>query len=423
MLKYVSADEAVKEIQSNNNVFVHSAAATPQELVKAMVRRAPELRNVKIYHMHTEGDCSYVDEAYRESFHVHSFFNGGNMRAATNNKLVPNYVPIFLSDIPHLFYNQKVELDVAMVQLTPPDKHGMCSLGPSVDITISALKTTKKIIAQINPKLPRTFGEQIHYSQITKAVFVDEPIYQSKELKNTAVTDAIGKNIAGLIEDGSTIQLGIGAIPNAVLALLGNHKDLGIHTEMFSDGIIDLHRKGAITGKYKVKHPGKIVSSFVIGTQKIYDFIDDNPEVLLLDCSYTNNPHIIAQNPKVIAINSAIEIDLTGQVCADSIGPRIYSGIGGQMDFIRGAALSKGGKPIIALPSKTAKGESKIVPFLKPGAGVVTTRAHVQYVVTENGVAYLHGLTLEERARELIKIAAPEHREDLERKFQEFWLR
>lgn len=423
MLNYVSADEAVLEISSNNNIFIHSAAATPQELIKSMIQRSKDLRGVNIYHMHTEGECGYAKEMYRESFRVHSFFNGANMRGATDNLLASQYVPIFLSDIPHLFYNGRVELDVAMVQLTPPDKHGLCSLGPSVDISIAALKTAKKIIAQINPSLPRTFGEQIHVSKITKAVWIDTPIYQSKDLKNSPVTDAIGKNIAGLIEDGSTLQLGIGAIPNAVLSLLGNHKDLGIHTEMFSDGVIPLHAKGVITGKHKVKHPGKIVSSFVIGSKKVYDFIDDNPEVLLLDCSYTNNPHIIAQNPKVVAINSAIEIDLTGQVCSDSIGPRIYSGVGGQMDFIRGAALSKGGKPIIAIPSTTSKGESKIVPFLKSGAGVVTTRAHVQYVVTEHGVAYLHGLTLEERAKALINIAAPEHREDLARKFHELWLR
>lgn len=423
MLNFVSADEAVKEIKSNDKVFIHSAAATPQELVKAMVRRGSELKNVHLYHIHTEGECSYIKEDYRENFKVHSFFNGPNVREASANRLAATYVPIFLSDIPHLFYNQRVELDVAMVQLTPPDKHGMCSLGPSVDISIAALKTAKKVIAQINPQLPRTFGEQIHYSKITKATLFDAPIYQAKEAKHSLVTEAIGKNIAELIEDGSTIQLGIGGIPNAVLSLLGNHKDLGIHTEMFSDGVIDLHKKGAINGRFKTKHPGKIVSSFVIGTQKIYDFIDDNPEVLLLDCSYTNNPHIIAQNPKVVAINSAIEIDLTGQVCSDSIGSKIYSGIGGQMDFIRGAALSKGGKPIIALPSKTSKGESKLVPFLRPGAGVVTTRAHVQYVVTEFGVAYLHGLNLEERSKALIKIAAPEHREELERKFFELWLK
>ena len=421
MLKYVSADEAVKEIKSNDKVFIHSAAATPEVLVQAMVRRKNELRGVDIYHIHTEGDCSYAKEENKESFRLHSFFNGSNIRQAKNNCLAASYVPIFLSDIPHLFYNKKIELDVAMVQLTPPDKHGMCSLGPSVDISISALNTTKKIIAQINPSLPRTFGEQIHYSKITKAIYLDTPLYQSPEVENSKVELAIGKNIAELIEDGSTLQMGIGAIPNAVLSLLGNHKDLGIHTEMFSDGIIPLYQRGVITGKCKKKHPGKIVSSFVVGTKKIYDFIDDNTEVVLLDCSYTNNPHIIAQNPKVVAINSAIEIDLSGQVCSDSIGSRIYSGVGGQMDFIRGAAISKDGKPIIALPSKTSKGESKIVPFLKAGAGVVTTRAHVHYIVTEYGVAYLHGLTLEERAKALIAIAAPEHRENLERKFYELW--
>lgn len=421
MLNYVSADEAVREINSDDKVFIHSAAATPNELVKAMVRRSNELRDVDIYHIHTEGDCSYAKVEHEKSFKVHSFFNGSNIRSATNNRLATSYVPIFLSDIPHLFYNEKVKLDVAMVQLTPPDKHGMCSLGPSADVSIAALKTTKKIIAQINPKLPRTFGEQIHYSKITKAIFHEAPLFQSKVSPNSPVELAIGKNIAELIEDGSTLQLGIGAIPNAVLSLLGNHKDLGIHTEMFSDGIVSLHKTGAITGKYKKKFPGKIVSSFVIGTNEIYDFIDDNTEVLLLDCSYTNNPHIIAQNPKVVAVNSAIEIDLSGQVCSDSIGSRIYSGVGGQMDFIRGAALSAGGKPIIAMPSKTSRGESKIVPFLKPGAGVVTTRAHVQYVVTEHGVAYLHGLNLGERAKALISIAAPEHRENLERQIFELW--
>lgn len=422
MLKYVSADVAVKEIKSNDKVFIHSAAATPQELVLAMVRRASELQGVDIYHIHTEGDCSYANDEYKDSFKVHAFFNGSNIRQAKNNHLAASYVPIFLSDIPHLFYNKQIKLDVALVQLTPPDKHGMCSLGPSADVSIAALNTTKKIIAQINPRLPRTFGEQIHYSKITKAIYHEAPLFECPEVFNSPAELTIGKNIAELIEDGSTLQLGIGSIPSAVLSMLGNHKDLGIHTEMFSDGIVTLHQKGVLTGKYKKKYPRKIVSSFVIGSKKIYDFIDDNTEVLLLDCSYTNNPHIISQNPKVVAVNSAIEIDLTGQVCSDSIGSRIYSGVGGQMDFIRGAALSLGGKPIIAMPSKTSKGESKIVPFLKPGAGVVTTRAHVQYVVTEFGVAYLHGLTLEERAKALIGISAPEHRENLERKFYELWL-
>jgi len=387
------------------------------------VNRSSELKNVDIYHIHTEGHCAYAKEEFKSSFNVHAFFNGSNIRLAKNNLLAASYVPIFLSDIPHLFYNQKVQLDVALVQLTPPDAHGMCSLGPSVDISIAAINTAKKIIAQINPKLPRTFGEQIHYSKITKAIFHESQPYQNIQRANSPVEMAIGKNIAELIEDGSTLQMGIGTIPNAVLSLLGNHKDLGIHSEMFSDGIVDLHNSGAITGKYKVKHPRKMVTSFVLGTEKIYNFINDNTEVLLLDCSYTNNPHIIAQNPKVVAINSAIEIDLTGQVCSDSIGSRIYSGVGGQMDFIRGAALSKGGKPIIAMPSKTSSGLSKIVPFLKPGAGVVTTRAHVQYVVTEHGVAFLHGLTLEERAKALISISSPEHQEELERKFYELWLK
>jgi 4-hydroxybutyrate CoA-transferase len=421
MLKYVTADEAIKEIKSNDSVFIHSAAATPEELVRAMVRRGSELRNVNIYHIHTEGDCSYAKDEYKENFKVHTFFNGSNIRQAKNNHLASSYIPIFLSDIPHLFYNKKIELDVALVQLTPPDSHGMCSLGPSVDVSIAALNTAKKIIAQINPKLPRTFGEQIHYSKITKAVFHEAPLFECPAETNSSVELSIGKNIAELIEDGSTLQLGIGAIPNAVLSMLRNHKDLGIHTEMFSDGIISLYESGAISGKYKKKHPRKIVSSFVLGSKKIYDFIDNNTEVILLDCSYTNNPNIIAQNPKVVAVNSAIEIDLTGQVCSDSIGSRIYSGVGGQMDFIRGAALSLGGKPIIAIPSKTSKGESKIVPFLRPGAGVVTTRAHVHYVVTEYGVAYLHGLTLEERARALIAIAAPEFRESLEQQFYKLW--
>jgi 4-hydroxybutyrate CoA-transferase len=417
MMDYVTAEIAIKEIKSGDKVFIHSAAATPNVLVQEMVRRAFELRGVDIYQIHTEGDCSYAKSEFKDSFNVHAFFNGNNIRHVRNNHIAASYVPIFLSDIPHLFYNKRIELDVALVQLTPPDKHGMCSLGPSVDITISALNTAKKIIAQVNPKLPRTFGEQIHYSKITKAIYHESDLFECESASPNSVELSIGKNIAALIEDGSTLQLGIGNIPNAVLSFLDGHKDLGIHTEMFSDGICSLYEKGIITGKYKKKHPRKIVSSFVLGTKKVYDFIDDNPEVLLLDCSYTNNPHVIAQNPKVVAVNSAIEIDLTGQVCSDSIGSRIYSGVGGQMDFIRGAAISAGGKPVIAITSKTEKGESKIVPFLKNGAGVVTTRSHVHYIVTEYGVANLHGLNLEKRSKKLIAIAAPEHREYLERKF------
>lgn len=416
-----SADEVVAHIKSGDHVFIHSAAATPQELVRALVRRKNELKGVHLYHMHTEGEIGYAAPELNESFIVHSFFNGSNIRKESPQGLANYYIPIFLSDIPHLFYNGQVKLDCALVQLTPPDKHGMCSLGPSVDISIAAINTSKKILAQINPKMPRTFGEFIHESKITAAYFEECDIYHAKTPVLSDVFKKIGANIAKLIEDGSTLQMGIGAIPNAVLSNLTTHKDLGIHTEMFSDGILPLVEKGVITGKMKKKHPGKIVSSFVLGTKAIYDFIHDNPEVLLLDCSYTNSPHIISQNPKVVAINSAIEIDLSGQVCADSIGSRIYSGVGGQMDFIRGAAISKGGKPIIALPSMTNKGESKIVPILKPGAGVVTTRGHVRYVATEHGVCDLHGLTIAERAKALIKIADPSHRENLERQYREYW--
>lgn len=415
MPKIVPAHEAVKHIQSNDNVFIHSVAATPQSLIKAMVDRHAELRNVKIYHIHTEGNCDYAKPEYEENFTVYSFFNGSNMRAARKERLAETYVPIFLSEIPLLFYNGHVNLDVALIQVSPPDEHGMCSLGPSVDVSIAAVRTAKTIIAQVNPKMPRTFGEQIPYKDIHYVVEEEAPLHILKSKPLSDVEKQIGFNIANLIEDGATLQMGIGAIPNAVLECLKNHKDLGVHTEMFSDGLIPLFKSGVITGKYKVKHPTKIVSSFIHGTEEVYQFINNNPQVLLLDCAYTNNTHIIAQNPKVVAINSCTEVDLTGQISADSIGSRIYSGVGGQMDFIRGAALSKGGKPIIALPSITTKGESKISCVLKSGAGVVTTRAHAHYVATEHGVAFLHGKSLKERAKALIAIAHPSHRERLER--------
>ena len=330
-------------------------------------------------------------------------------------------MPIFLSEIPLLFYNGHVKLDVALIQISPPDEHGMCSLGPSVDVSIAAVRTAKTIIAQLNPNMPRTFGEQVPYKDIHYIVEDSSPLHVLKSKALTEVEKKIGLNIANLIEDGSTLQMGIGSIPNAVLECLKGHKDLGVHTEMFSDGLIPLVESGVITGKYKVKHPTKIVSSFIHGSEDVYRFINNNPQVLLLDCAYTNNTHIIAQNPKVVAINSCTEVDLTGQVCADSIGSRIYSGVGGQMDFIRGAALSKGGKPIIALPSVTAKGESKISLVLKPGAGVVTTRAHAHYVATEYGVAFLHGKSLKERSKALIEIAHPDHRERLEKESFNFF--
>jgi 4-hydroxybutyrate CoA-transferase len=413
--KVTDVFDAVSGIQSNDKIFIHSGVSAPQRLIQGLVDRAAELKNVHVYQIHTEWDCSYAEEKYENSFTLHSFFNGSNIRKARKN-INASYIPIFLSEVPGLFYNKVVQLDYALIQVSPPDEHGMVSLGPSVDVTIAAIRTAKKVIAQVNPKLPRTFGDsQFHISRLDCIIECNDPLFEAKNSELSDVEKKIGQHVATLIEDQSTLQLGIGAIPNAVLSCLGQHRDLGIHTEMFSDGIIDLYRTGVITGKYKIKHPGKIVSSFVMGTQKIYDFINNNPAVLLLDAAYTNSANIISQNPQVVAINSAIEIDLTGQICADSIGSRIYSGVGGQMDFMRGAAMSKGGKPIIALSSTTSRGVSKISAFLKQGAGVVTTRAHAHYVVTEFGIAYLHGKTLSERAAALIKIASPLHQESLER--------
>jgi acyl-CoA hydrolase len=415
MIKFQSFDEAVKIIKSEDNIFIHSGVTAPQQLIKALVRRAKELKDVNIFQIHTEGDCSYAHPEYKENFIVNNFFNGSNMRK-TCNDLVANYIPIFLSEIPNLFYNKVIQLDIVLIQVSPPDRHGFCSLGASVDCTISAVRTAKKIIAQVNPNVPRTFGDsQIHFSKINTFVECSDKIYEIITEEITPIEEKIGKNVASLVEDRATLQMGIGAIPNAALKYLNHHKDLGIHTEMFSDGIIELVEKGVITGNFKKKHPGKIVSSFVLGSNKIYSFIDDNPSVLLLDCAYTNSTYVIKQNTRVTAINSAIEVDFTGQVCADSIGPRIYSGVGGQMDFIRGASLSESGKPIIALPSTTIKGVSKIVPHLKLGAGVVTTRAHVHFVVTEHGIADLHGKPIRERAKALIKIADPSKQEALEK--------
>ncbi len=406
-------EECAKEINSNDHVFIHSGVSAPQQLIKAMVNRAHELQNVNIYQIHTEGDCSYARKELRKSFIPNNFFNGANMRA-TDDYLTADYIPIFLSEIPSLFYNGVINLDIALVQVSPPDRHGMCSLGASVDVAISAVRSAKKVIAQINPRIPRTFGDsQIHISKIHSHVEVDESIHVVSKTQISDIEATIGRNIANIVEDGATLQLGIGAIPNAVLKSLSNHRDLGIHSEMFSDGVVELYKRGAITNRMKKKHPGKIVSSFVIGSQELYDFIDDNPEVLLLDCGYTNSTHVISQNPKVTAINGAMEVDLTGQICADSIGSRIYSGVGGQMDFMRGASLSKGGKPIIALPSMSLKNVSKIVSQLKPGAGVVTTRAHVHYVVTEYGVANLYGKPIRERVKAMIEIAHPSAREEL----------
>ncbi len=408
-----TVEKAVSLIKSGDHVFIHSVAANPQRLVNAMTDRAGELCDVKIYHLHTEGDAPYANPEYAGSFKTNALFIGANVRNGFKTGQV-DYIPNFLSEVPALFRKRIIPIDVALIQVSPPDKHGFCSLGVSIDVSRAAVQMAKTVIAQVNPNMPRTHGDGlIHVKEINAMVDVDDPLLEvpARELSDTELS--IGRYVAGLVEDGATLQMGIGGIPDAVLASLQSHKDLGIHTEMFSDGLIELVEKGIVNGRLKLRHPGKIVASFVMGTRKLYDFIDDNPEVAMLDVAYVNDTHVIRKNPKVTAINSAIEVDITGQVCADSIGTRMYSGVGGQMDFIRGASLSEGGKPIIALPSTTSRGESRIVPFLKTGAGVVTTRAHVHYIVTEFGIANLYGKNLTERAKALIGISHPDHRETL----------
>ena len=410
-----SAEEAVSVIRSGNRVFIHSVAAAPQRLIQAMTARAPELKDVEIVHLHTEGPAPYAAPEMRESFRVNALFVGANVRDAINSG-ESSYIPVFLSETSNLFRRGILPLDVALIQVSPPDNHGFCSLGVSVDCSRAAVQAAKFVIAQVNPNMPRTHGDGvIHVDQIDAFVDGDDPLHEVPPPELSDVERAIGKYCAELIEDGATLQMGIGAIPDAVLGALGGHQNLGIHTEMFSDGAIDLIESGVINGLHKRSHPGKVVATFVMGTRRMYDFIDDNPQVAMLDVGYTNDTAVIRRNPKVTAINSAIEVDLTGQVCADSIGTRQYSGVGGQMDFIRGASLSEGGKPIIALPSVTRRGETRIVPYLKRGAGVVSTRAHVHYVVTEWGVANLYGQNLQARARLMIDLAHPDHREQLER--------
>ena len=410
-----TAEQAVTVIGSDNRVFIQSVAAAPRLLIQAMTDRAPELRNVEIVHLHTEGPAPYAAPEMRESFRVNALFVGANVREAINSG-ESSYIPVFLGETSNLFRRRILPLDVALIQVSPPDKHGFCSLGVSVDCSLAAVQAAKFVIAQVNPNMPRTHGDGvIHVDQIDAFVDCDDPLHEVPPPELGEVERAIGDLCAELIEDGATLQMGIGAIPDAVLAALGGHKNLGIHTEMFSDGAISLIESGVINGLNKRSHPGKVVATFVMGTRRLYDFIDDNPQVAMLDVGYTNDTAVIRRNPKVTAINSAIEVDLTGQVCADSIGTRQYSGVGGQMDFIRGASLSEGGKPIIALPSVTRRGESRIVSFLKPGAGVVSTRAHVHYVVTEWGVANLYGQNLQARARMLIDIAHPDHRDRLEK--------
>jgi acyl-CoA hydrolase len=374
------------------------------------------LKDVELVFVTVFGEI-YVDQPqYADAFKINALFVSEAIRQDVN-KGMADYIPVFLSEIPELFKLQILPIDVALVQVSPPDKHGYCSLGMAVDVARSAVNTAKYVIAAVNPNVPRTHGDGLmHSSRFHAFVQSNEPLYEAGYGDKIGDLEMkIGANIASLIDDRSTLQMGIGSIPDAVLRLLKNHKDLGIHTEMCSDGIIDLVERDVITNRHKQIHPNKTVTAFALGTRRLYDYVDDNPAFQFLDIDYVNNPHVIARNPKVVAINSAIEIDVTGQVCADSIGTFQYSGVGGQMDFMRGAAESEGGKPIIALPSRTIKGIPRIVPMLKLGAGVVTTRAHVHYVVTEYGIAYLFGKNLRQRAKALIDIAHPDDREDLER--------
>ncbi|MFN8333529.1 MAG: acetyl-CoA hydrolase/transferase C-terminal domain-containing protein [Cyclobacteriaceae bacterium] len=416
MTKYVTGEEAVQQIKSRDRVFVHGGAATPHHLLRKLVERAEELYDVELMSISQQGEAIFNDTKYKNNFRLNSLFVSKNVRDMVNDGR-GDYIPVFLSEIPNLFRRNILTLDVALIQVSPPDKHGYCSLGVSVDVVSTAIKCAKHVIAQINPRMPRTHGDSIiHFSNFHAAVYFEQEL--PEVVSNDGISEIsqrIGQYCASLVEDGATIQTGIGSIPDAVLASLGNHKDLGMHTEMFSDGIIPLVESGVINNKFKRKHRGKIVSSFMLGSRKLYDFVDDNPSIAMLGIDYTNDTAVIRQNPKVTAINSAIEVDITGQVCSDSIGTYHFSGVGGQMDFVRGASLSEGGKPIIALPSATAKNVTRIVSMLKPGAGVVTTRAHAHYIVTEYGIAYLYGKNMKQRAKALIEIAHPSHRESLER--------
>ncbi len=419
-VSYTRADDALQIIKSGDRVFVHGSAQTPTHMLQTLAGHADRLRDVELVFISVLGDVFVNKPGMEEAFHINALFVSAPIRKDVNEGRA-DYVPVFLSEIPELFKRNVLPIDVALIQVSPPDKHGYCSMGVSVDVARSAVNTARKVIAQVNPNVPRTHGDGlIHTKRFSAMVYNEEPLHEASFGSRVGPEEEkIGEYIAGLIEDRSTLQMGIGAIPDAVLRCLSNHKDLGVHTEMLSDGIIDLFDNDIVTNKYKAIHPNKIVTGFALGSRRLYDYIDDNPAFTFLDIDYVNDPHVIRRNPKVVAINSAIEVDLTGQICSDSIGTFQYSGVGGQMDFLRGAALSPGGKPIIALPSRTTKGLPRIVPFLHQGAGVVATRAHAHYIVTEYGVAYLYGKNLRQRAKALIQIAHPDDREMLEKASRE----
>ena len=421
--RLTTAEEAVKIIQSGQRVFLMGNASVPQKLLGALVARAHELTDVEIIQVLTIGPAPHAAPEMAGHLRINTLFISDNVREAVNDGRA-DFTPCFLSQVPLLMRNGLLTPDVALIHVAPPDEHGFCSLGIEAGLSKTPAQVARTVIAEINEKMPRTLGDSfIHISKIDYAVPVDYPLAELAMGEPNELSKAIGKHVAELIEDGSTLQMGIGAIPDGVLHFLGDKQDLGVHTELFSDGVMDLVQRGVINNEKKTLHPGKIVAGFLLGTRRLYDFVDDNPIIELHPTEYVNDPFVIAQNEKMVSVNSAIEVDLTGQVCADSIGPKLYSGVGGQVDFIYGAARSKGGKPIIALPSTAAlrdgKRLSRIVPMLKPGAGVVTSRNHVHYVATEFGVAYLFGKTIRQRAKALIEIAHPDFREEIERQAHE----
>lgn len=416
-IKFITAKEAVKVVKSNDRVHLHSVAVTPHPLINALCERGrnKEFRNVRIQHIHTEGPAPYADKEFEGIFQLESFFVGHNVRKQTQAGYA-DYIPVFLHETQRLIREGYLKVNVAMIQVSSPDKFGYVSLGTSVDATLAAVEKADTVIAIINPNVPRAFGDAIfHMNDIDLFVEDDSPLITAEPGLISDTDRKIGRYVAELVDDGATLQMGIGAIPNAVLSMLGNHKDLGVHSEMFADGILPLVEKGVVNGKNKSIDKGRLVATFLMGSKKLYDFVNDNPGVSMQDVKYTNRVNIIAKNPKVTAINSALQIDITGQVCADSIGIVHYSGVGGQIDFLRGASLSKGGKPIIAMPSVTNKGISKIAPILTPGAGVVSTRANIHWLVTEFGAVNLYGRTLQDRAKLIISISHPDHQEILDK--------
>ena len=415
----MTPDEAVASLRSGMNVFIHGAAATPTPLLEAMCRRR-DLIDITLYHMHTEGPAPFLNDDCRDRFLSVSLFTGQPLRKAVQEGRA-DFIPIFLSDIPSLFRDGHIRLDAALLQVSPPDKHGFCSLGTSVDSARAAAEAAPILIAEVNRQMPRTHGQSfVPMKKFAAWTSSDRPIYEHEQTDETPIEAAIGQFIADLIKDGSVLQTGIGAIPSAVLFRLKSKNDLGVHTEMFSDGIIDLVQSGVINNRRKAIYPGQLVTSFVVGSRRLFDFVDDNPQVTFLPCDITNNTNLLRKIDRLVAVNSALQVDLTGQVCADSLGHRIYSGIGGQMDFIRGAAISREGLPIIALPSTAAGGRcSRIVAELLPGSGVVTTRGHVHWVVTEYGAVNLHGLSLRQRGERLISIAHPDFRSELRKQFSD----